>query len=1218
VEKNSPLKGLCSTQMMSFPEVISPGDLRNDIYVTMTGLSNMKAKFSSVELKNILCQVRVFVKGEQGPVKCIVPFSCSDMDSEEQVTDVYQTSVYYHWKSPKWHETIRITIDPSKLDNAFIVFLLLNCPSRHANAPVPFGVSYVKLTDNRGLIPLEEAFRDKPPSIYKHQKNLEMEIDKFHASPEVRSKLATSANFLTSLKVVSTKITQNENLKNLLNWQVVKGKPMEDILSHFLFIKMDEKVTFLREIFEALFSILSEHENNSNIAEYIFKALVNIIGSLVSQRQFENYREIMDEYISNYFTSTSAYRWILHFVTTYLSKVDAVKDLSETMKALNYLFQFIVKSWLQFEKKQLQKVEGLRSNPEQEEAEKTKFEAQKKSFQDNVLDVMQKINKMLSLENPPAIIGAQGNLLKFCDSFFNNLAAIFDAPKLGEIINEFLDSIPPPSEKKKNLIQGKLSTIGNIVRGEAFNRDGTRSLILPKIIEQLLFHFARNDAERTACVEILMNMMRSVQNIALHRKGGMSEAVLESLYTIFSLTPQLSMSMDFLVKDYEQLEREATEAKNKQKAEADEKQESSMSPVTPTGHKASTINTSDKADIKAIRRKQADVVCAALAILYMYDFQTLEYHLKKDEEIASGLSSKTLKEFFNLQRLVLTHQDSIPSHWNAFLMFTYTTLLKSIDCVGQYMLKSFLSDSTFNFDLWDDLIKNTFKMLLSPQINLETFSNFRRLKFLNRVGDIRLLTLKSFNKIWDTMNSMQMHFVPGLINFIMRIFDFRTAELRKAGLNLYYSVLSREYSNNQTLEACEGVTQRCVVESTVDDSFRKDFIDALESKFKDDPVMGSAGTAFLKRLKDLLVLVVEIQKYKDTDEDEKTAACDKVMNYFKEHDNLELYYTYAHTLSKMHINLQNYVEAALALNLHASRLSFESTVKLRYFSDEFPEELECERKVKLYQKMIDLYDKGKDWERAIDVSKELHQYYEKNYEYLKMESLLTNEGKFYSNVIDKKRFFAEYFLVTFYGKGLQKLGLAGKYIYRGKELERHTDFINKMKQRFVGAEYLSKPPKEDLTNKDGMYFEAFTITASNPSEFNNDIPVYNHKRSPKISKYLQLNNVRMFTSSRLYRTNNDKTDNEYKDMHREMTFYLVQHPFPHYARRQKVMEQKIVLLDPINRAIRDVEDKIGELIDSVNNHQLDPKPDTNSLSMLLNGYVNINLSHTFQVQLMLL
>lgn len=63
LKSNSQLAGVPTTQLMCFPEFVSPSDERNDIYISLVGVSGMKV-FAP---KNVLCQVQVFLEGSDKP-----------------------------------------------------------------------------------------------------------------------------------------------------------------------------------------------------------------------------------------------------------------------------------------------------------------------------------------------------------------------------------------------------------------------------------------------------------------------------------------------------------------------------------------------------------------------------------------------------------------------------------------------------------------------------------------------------------------------------------------------------------------------------------------------------------------------------------------------------------------------------------------------------------------------------------------------------------------------------------------------------------------------------------------------------------------------------------------------------------------------------------------------------------------------------------------------
>ena len=88
----------------------------------------------------------------------------------------------------------------------------------------------------------------------------------------------------------------------------------------------------------------------------------------------------------------------------------------------------------------------------------------------------------------------------------------------------------------------------------------------------------------------------------------------------------------------------------------------------------------------------------------------------------------------------------------------------------------------------------------------------------------------------------------------------------------------------------------------------------------------------------------------------------------------------------------------------------------------YPTQKEWQRKEELYLKIIEYLEKGKQWEHAIPLCKELSHIYEhKVFDYSKLSSILKRQASLYEKVIstseDTLRLDPEYFRVGFYGTG---------------------------------------------------------------------------------------------------------------------------------------------------------------------------------------------------------
>lgn len=129
---------------MGFPEVIFPGDVRNDLYVTlMSGEFSKGAKGSD---KNI--EVTITVCDENGiNIPGVISFGVGS-----NLIDEYKSVIYYHEDKPKWMETFKIQVSIEEFKQCHLKFLFKHRSSNEQKDKTekPFGLSYVRLLQENG------------------------------------------------------------------------------------------------------------------------------------------------------------------------------------------------------------------------------------------------------------------------------------------------------------------------------------------------------------------------------------------------------------------------------------------------------------------------------------------------------------------------------------------------------------------------------------------------------------------------------------------------------------------------------------------------------------------------------------------------------------------------------------------------------------------------------------------------------------------------------------------------------------------------------------------------------------------------------------------------------------------------------------------------------------------------------------------------------------
>ncbi|MED6282036.1 Dedicator of cytokinesis protein 1, partial [Characodon lateralis] len=88
-------------------------------------------------------------------------------------------------------------------------------------------------------------------------------------------------------------------------------------------------------------------------------------------------------------------------------------------------------------------------------------------------------------------------------------------------------------------------------------------------------------------------------------------------------------------------------------------------------------------------------------------------------------------------------------------------------------------------------------------------------------------------------------------------------------------------------------------------------------------------------------------------------------------------------------------------------------------------------KDQLYQEIINYFDKGKMWEEAIILSKELAEQYENEmFDFEQLSASLRKQAQFYENIVKVIRPKPDYFAVGYYGTGfpsfLRDFSLGGR------------------------------------------------------------------------------------------------------------------------------------------------------------------------------------------------
>ncbi|MGH0154960.1 UNVERIFIED_CONTAM: hypothetical protein FKN15_051224, partial [Acipenser sinensis] len=340
-------RGVAVTRKLGFPDVIMPGDIRNDLYLILER-GDFERGGKSVQ-KNI--EVTVYVLYADGEILK----DCISLGSGEPSVSEHRSFVLYHNNSPRWGEIIKLPIPVDRFRGSHLRFEFRHCSTKDKGEKKLFGFAFTPLMREDGTTLSDEShelyvYKCDENSTFSNQAlylGLPCCKEDFNGCPNIPSSLifqrSAKEMLWISTQLSSTKLTQNVDLLALLKWKAHPDRLM-DILGRLRHVSGEEIVKFLQDILDTLFSILDD--NTDKYGPLVFQSLVFII-NLLRDSKYYHFRPVMDTYIQKHFAGALAYKELIHCLKWYMDRSAEVirqDHIQEAMRALEYLFKFIVQS----------------------------------------------------------------------------------------------------------------------------------------------------------------------------------------------------------------------------------------------------------------------------------------------------------------------------------------------------------------------------------------------------------------------------------------------------------------------------------------------------------------------------------------------------------------------------------------------------------------------------------------------------------------------------------------------------------------------------------------------------------------------------------------------------------------------------------------------------------------------------------------------------------
>uniref|UniRef100_A0A3Q4GUY2 Dedicator of cytokinesis 3 n=1 Tax=Neolamprologus brichardi TaxID=32507 RepID=A0A3Q4GUY2_NEOBR len=444
VRRENPLifsRGVAITRKLGFPDVIMPGDIRNDLYLTLER-GDFERGGKSVQ-KNI--EVTIYVLYADGEILK----DCISLGSGEPNVPEHRSFVLYHNNSPRWSEVIKLPIPIDRFRGSHLRFEFRHC----------------------------------------------------------------SSECLTS-------VCLQGQLHFSVSWLLL-------ISLHHTSVIYSAKESFCRTFFTATVNhdSFSVHFRVTRASHSLITVSVSqvFIINLLRDSKYYHFRPVMDTYIQKHFAGALAYKELIRCLKWYMDRsAEVVRQdhIQEAMRALEYLFKFIIQSRILYSRATC----GM----------------EEEQFRTSVQELFQSIRFVLSLDsrNSETLIFTQAALLNSFPAIFDELLQMFTVQEVAEFVRGTLGSMPSTVHIGQSMDVVKLQSIARTVDSRLFSFPG-------KCLDSFILHIDDQQQRQSGCVGDVFTLLGEYVSCLLSLLRQMTDIHFQHLMENFQSKDELK---EFLLK----------------------------------------------------------------------------------------------------------------------------------------------------------------------------------------------------------------------------------------------------------------------------------------------------------------------------------------------------------------------------------------------------------------------------------------------------------------------------------------------------------------------------------------------------------------------------------------------------------------------------------------------------------------------------------------------
>lgn len=723
-------QGAVITRKMAFPDIIMPGDVRNDLFMVMDKGEFERGGKSTAKNIEILVSI-IDSTGNRLP-DCF--WGASGI---ETATNQYRSMILYHNNSPAWNETIRLNLPLERFSTAHIRFEFRHCSTREKSEPKLFAFSFARLMEPGGAAITDGChelyvYKCEDPNKLSKVPYLSLRCSAFDDQgildqTSTFHRTSKECMYIRTL-LISTKLTQNSDILSILQWKT-HPEQIKESLTRVLKLRDAELVKFLQDVLDALFQIFSDEDGNSTEhSGPVFQVLVSIF-SLLQSSKFEHFKPVMDEYIDKHFAAALVYKGLITSVqhlADCMANAEHNEPIPKYFDSLEYIIKLIIQS---------RKLFSQATGGQYED-----------SFRRDLYGLFEALSRMLSATTNDAILAPQEALLRTAGVVLEQLHETLPPPDIGILARNMFDAVGRDAPPR--LIQAKLMAIKDLVSGRLFQDEVSRSVILAVACKHIRIHLSRRD-ELKLCADILTEVLNFIYNLRNESEDNVSGSG--------------GKTTDYLAHDLNSLCRNILDI----------------------------LMQTILIIIEASPPVLSSLVAVLLGLLQQLDESHYTY-LFEELEASGELKGFLHKCLLVLKELLVNDWQVFPGDWIVMKLVANNILRKALEEFAKPLVYRFLDDNTFDAQLWWSYFSLAVAFLTQPCLQIEKYHDTKQRKILNEFSDMRVLMGFQILSMWTHLNENKLHFIPSMVGPFLEITLVPELALRKATLAVFYDMIQCE------------------------------------------------------------------------------------------------------------------------------------------------------------------------------------------------------------------------------------------------------------------------------------------------------------------------------------------------------------------------------------------------------------------------------------------